>query len=162
MFLRMSIPTTVLLLAACSGYAPPANLDGLDRGSIIARMGPPDLQRPVDGGTRLEFSRGPYGHHTWFVDLDSAGKVVRAQQVLTEQNFLRIVPGMAQEAVRDQLGRPSERRVLGRARGVVWNYRYENPFCLWFQVEIAADGKVRSSGHGTPPECEREPPILRP
>lgn len=158
---RVLLPVAVFVLAACSGYAPPADLAGVERAGVVARMGPPERERPVDGGTRLEFPRGPYGHHTWFVYLDGNGKAVRAEQVLTEQNFLRIVPDMDRDTVRERLGRPNEERMLGRARGVVWNYRFEGPFCLWFQVEIAADGKVRSTGYGTPPECEREDEIIR-
>ncbi len=152
----------LLVLAACSSYAPPADLTGVDRDAIVARMGPPERERPADGGTRLEFPRGPYGHHTWFIYLDGAGKATRAEQVLTEANFLRIVPGMERDAVRQRLGRPNEELALGRSRGVVWNYRFEGPFCQWFQVEIAADGKVRSAGYGTPPECEREVRIIIP
>lgn len=160
---RVLVLSILFMLAACSGYAPPADLVGVDRAAIVARMGPPERERPVDGGgTRLEFPHGPHGHHTWFVYLDSAGKAMRAEQVLTEQNFLRILPGMDSGAVRERLGRPSEESVLGRSRGVVWNYRYEGPFCLWFQVEIAADGKVRSAGYGTPPECERDVGIIFP
>lgn len=161
-FRVLMILSGLLVLSACSSYAPPGDLAGVDRAAIVARMGPPEQERPADGGTRLEFPRGPYGHHTWFVYLDGAGKVTRAEQVLTEANFLRIVPGMERDAVRERLGRPNEEHVLGRSRGVVWNYRFEGPFCQWFQVEIAADGKVRSAGYGTPPECEREVRIIIP
>lgn len=163
--MRLHVPMIIaglFMLSACSSYAPPAELVGVDRAAVVARMGPPERERPADGGTRLEFARGPYGHHTWFIYLDDAGKVTRAEQVLTEANFLRIVPGMAQEAVHQRLGRPNEEQVLGRARGVVWNYRFEGPFCQWFQVEIAADGTVRSTGYGTPPECERDVRIIIP
>ena len=85
--------------------------------------------------------------------LDAAGRVVRSEQVLTERNFLQVNPGMPQDEVRYLLGRPGEVSVLGRSRGVVWSYRYENSSCLWFQVEIAQDRTVRSAGYGEPPEC---------
>jgi hypothetical protein len=148
--------TVTSFLAACSGYAPPANLSGLTADQLVAQMGPPETRRPVEGGgTRLEFPRGPYGQHTWFVYLDATGRVVRSEQVLTERHFTQINPGMGQDDVRSVLGRPGEVDTLGRSRGVVWNYRYENPFCRWFQVEISQDRQVRSAGYGEPPECRR-------
>lgn len=148
--------TGVSLLAACSGYAPPANLTGVTGDQLIAQMGPPETRRPVDGGgTRLEFPRGPYGVHTWFVYLDASGRAVRSEQVLTEQNFSRINPGMSEDEVRRTLGRAGEVDGLGRSRGTVWSYRYENPFCRWFQVEISQERTVRSAGYGEPPECSR-------
>ncbi|MCY1560143.1 hypothetical protein D9M68_972480 [compost metagenome] len=93
--------------------------------------------------------------HTWFVTLDAAGRVVRSEQVLTERHFLQINPGMSQDEVRYLLGRPGEVETLGRSRGEVWDYRYENTLCLWFQVEISKERTVRSAGYGEPPECRR-------
>ena len=147
----------MVLLPACSGYGPPETLAGLSRDEVVARMGPPDLERPLEAGSRLEFPRGPYGKHTWFVYFDAAGRSTRAEQVLTEQNFMRINPGMAQDEVRQLLGRPNEVRRLGRDRGELWSYRYESPLCRWFQVELSLQKQVRLAGYGEPPECkERE------
>ncbi len=142
-----------LLLSACSGYAPPAALSGMARAAVITQMGQPDQDRLIEGGSRLEFPRGPYGRHTWFVYFDAAGRASRAEQVLTEQNFMRIDAGMAQNDVLMLLGRPSEVSLLGRARGMVWNYRYETHDCKWFQVELSLEKEVRSAGYGEPPEC---------
>lgn len=142
-------------LTACSGYAPPAQISGMTQTQLVAQMGQPDIARQTATGTRLEFPRGPMGHHTWFVDVDPNGKIVKTEQVLTELNFNQITPGMTQDEVRQRLGRPSETQGLGRSRGVVWNYRYENHFCQWFQVEISQEQQVRSTGYGQPPECMR-------
>jgi hypothetical protein len=150
------------LLSACTGYAPPTQLAGVSGERIVARMGPPDTERRVEGGTRLEFPRGPYGRHTWFVYLDAAGNAVRAEQVLTEENFGQINPGMAAEEVRRVLGRPGEVQGLARSRGTVWSYRYESPFCRWFQVEMSEQQTVRSAGYGEPPECSRRNRVLIP
>lgn len=141
------------LLPACSAYAPPETVIGMSRDELVLRMGAPDLERRLEAGSRLEFPRGPYGRHTWFVYFDAAGRASRAEQVLTEQNFNRIDAGMTQDEVRQLLGRPSEVQGLARARGVVWNYRYENNSCLWFQVELSLQQQVRSAGYGEPPEC---------
>lgn len=150
---RLAVFSAVAGLSACAGYAPPSNLSGLSRDEVVARMGPPDMQRQVAGGSRLEFPRGPYGVHTWFVYLDANGRATRSEQVLTETNFLRINPGMSQEEVLQRLGRPGEVQRLARSRGSVWSYRYENNACLWFQIEMAQEQIVRSAGYGEPPEC---------
>lgn len=151
---RLSLSIAVLLLlSACGSYDPPASLAGIQREALLARMGPPELERPSDTGTRLEFPRGPYGKHTWFVYLDAQGRAIRAEQVLTEQNFNRVHPGMTQDELRRLLGRPGEVRGLARARGEVWSYRYENSFCLWFQVELSLQREVRSTGYSPAPEC---------
>ena len=141
------------ILTACSSYAPPTNLAGITKDQLVSKMGQPDLERQMTVGTRLEFPRGPMGHHTWFVYLDHAGQVARSEQVLTEQNFSQITPGMSQDEVRQRLGRPSDVQGLGRSRGVVWSYRYENYNCQWFQLEISKEQQVRTTGYGLPPEC---------
>lgn len=142
------------LLPACSSYAPPDALAGMSRDELVARMGQPDLERRLDAGSRLEFPRGPRGTQTWFVYFDAAGRATRAEQVLTEQNFNRVDVGMAQDDVRQLLGRPSEVQKLARSRGVVWSYRYDNFLCQWFQVELSQEQRVRSAGYDQPPECD--------
>jgi hypothetical protein len=142
-----------LLLSACSSYAPPGDLAGMSREALVAKMGQPDRERPLDSGSRLEFPRGPFGTQTWFVYLDNSGRASRAEQVLTEPNFQRVDVGMTQEEVRQLLGRPSDVQLLGRNRGVIWSYRYAKP-CTWFQVELSPQ-QVRSAGYGELPECDK-------
>lgn len=154
-FPRSSLCLCLSLLTACSTYAPPTALNGMGREDLVARMGPPAMERKVDGNTRLEFPRGPRGTQTWFVYLDATDRASRAEQVLTEQNFSRIAVGMTKGDVHLLLGQPSEVQVLGRARGEVWSYRYDNYQCNWFQVELTQEQQVRSTGYGPPPECER-------
>ena len=156
MRLRLSLCAALLplaMLTACSSYAPPDPVVGISRASLVERMGPTDPERPMASQTRLEVTRGPYGKHTWFIYLDADGRVLRSEQVLTEQNFSRITVGMSADEVRQLLGRPGEVQGLARSRGVLWNYRYENFNCNWFQVELTAQQQVRSASYGQPPEC---------
>ena len=80
------------MLTACSSYGPPANLSSVSRDDLVARMGQPEMVRQTATGSRLEFPRGPMGHHTWFVDLDATGHATRAEQVLTEPNLVKSPP----------------------------------------------------------------------
>lgn len=153
-FFSRLVSLSLLLLSACSSYAPPTPIAGLSRENIEARMGSPETVRQLASGSVLEFPSGPYGFHTWFVYLGAGGRAVRSEQVLTEQNFLRVTPGMKQEEVRQLLGKPGETYALARARGEVWSYRYENQDCRWFQVELTQEKTVRSAGLGQLPECD--------
>ena len=76
------------------------------------------------------------------------------KSVLDGTADVAMVSSDAQDDVRQLLGRPGEVRMLGRARGMVWSYRYDNYSCLWFQVELSLQQQVRSVGYGQPPECE--------
>ena len=151
--LRFLIPTFALLLSACANYGPSDELIGLNRNSVLEKLGPPTNTRPIDSGMVLEYARGPYGRHTYFLILNTDGKVVRWEQVLQEKNFNQIRPGMTKDQVRSLIGQSFSIFELGRSRGEVWSYRYETPFCVWFQIEFDQQGTVRSAGDGIPPEC---------
>ena len=86
------------LLAGCAGYSPGKNTIGADRAAVTARMGKPAHDVQLAEGIRLVYPRGPYGRHTYFVDLNSQGLVTRWEQVLTEENFKRIQPNQTKAA----------------------------------------------------------------
>ncbi|MEY3668802.1 MAG: hypothetical protein RL258_197 [Pseudomonadota bacterium] len=147
-------------ISACAGlgytYGPTDAWIGVTRSEVESRMGLASIQKPTSMGTRLTYARGPYGRHTYIIDFDAHDRLVQWQQVLTEQQFQKILPGMTAGAVEDLIGPSLEKTTLGRQRGEVWSYRFETPFCIWFQVEIDISGVVRSAGHGIPPECARD------
>ena len=107
----------------------------------------------MEKGSVLEYAKGPYGKHTFFVMLGPNGAVTSWDQVLHWKNFQKIKPGMSQDEVLGLIGRSFEVIRLARNRGEVWSYRYETPFCVWFQIEFTAEGRVRSAGDGFAPEC---------
>lgn len=145
----------VAALSGCSAYAPSGLPPGATAAEVVSAMGPPTGtgQAPQ----RLEFARGPYGKHTYMVDFDAYGRLRSWEQVLTERNFFQVLPGQTQDEVIRRLGRPSTTFPIGRQHIIVWNYRYETPFCQWFQVSIgtAADtlGRVTDVGFGPDPLC---------
>ena len=147
-------------IVGCAGvasrYGPTDTWIGLTRSEVQSRLGPASIQTLTSTGTRLTYAKGPYGRHTYFLEFDANDKLARWQQVLTEQEFQKIIPGMTATVVQDLIGPSFEKTTLGRQRGEVWSYRFETPFCIWFQVEIDQSGVVRSAGHGIPPECARD------
>ncbi len=140
-------------LQACTTYSPSNSMLGMSVSDVIEAMGKPDREIRLTEGTRLEFPRGPKGKHTYFVNFDEQGKLVSWQQVLTEERFKKILPGMPEEEIVNLIGSGKERFGLARNRGYVWSYRYQTPLCQWFQIEFTAEKKVRSVGYGLPPEC---------
>lgn len=146
-------------LAACAGYAPSSALIGRSADDVAREIGPPTGRYTLpDGTTRLEYARGPYGKETYMIDLDSAGRVARVDQVLTENNFNAIRPGESRMSVLLRLGRPSEVGRIWRG-GELWMYRYNAFFCRWFVITLEPDGGgVRDSGYLPDPMCEDRDP----
>ena len=119
------------------------------RGKRDSDPGTPNLGK----AQRVDFPRGTFGKHTYSLELDADGKVISYKQLLTEENFRQITPGMDVSEVIERIGMSRDTFKIGRGRGYVWNFRYITPLCQWFQIEFTAENKVRSTGYGMPPEC---------
>ncbi len=117
------------LLAGCagnlfSGYDIAA---GTPRQAVIERMGAPHRVVRLATGERLQYSLQPYGQHAWMVDLDSAGRVVQARQVLTEGNFHRIeIDKWTRDDVEREFGRPAWVDGVASWRGPILTYRWRD------------------------------------
>ena len=145
----------VALLGACAGYAPGGVGPGQREADVARGMGTPTGRYALPGGaTRLEYARGPYGRHTYMIDLDAAGRVARVEQVLNEATFLRVNPGMTQSELLLLLGRPGEVFSVRLKDAQVWNWRYPTNDCLWFQTTVTRDGRVLDAGRGIDPRCD--------
>ncbi len=152
--LRIMGVTAALLVCGCTAYAPNHSYIGLSREETIRALGNPKPMPPqLDTATRLDFPRGPFGKHTYAVDFDDRGRVSGFRQLLTEEAFEKVVPGMSQTEVVALIGISRDTFLLGRDRGYVWSYRYDTPLCRWFQIEFTLGGTVRSAGYSKPPEC---------
>ncbi|MBI3156507.1 MAG: hypothetical protein HYZ20_14005 [Burkholderiales bacterium] len=148
----------MLLLAACAGPGLSRLEPGLDEPAVLARWGEPTGRHALPGGgIRLEYATGPYGLQTWMVDLDTAGRVTQARQVLEYGALTALqgeLPGMTREELLRTLGRPGEVRSGGRQGGQVWSWRFFSPFCLWFQVGVGDDGRVVDAVFSPDPACD--------
>lgn len=100
---------------------------GTQRDVVIARMGQPTRVVPLPNGERLQYSLQPYGRQAFMVDLDSAGKVVQAGQMLTEANFQRIQAGQwTRDDVEREFGRPAWIDGVSSWKGTVMTYRWRD------------------------------------
>jgi hypothetical protein len=149
-----SVAALLLLLTACSTYGPGVLRPGQTEADARAELGEPTLRTTLpSGGTRLDYARGPFGKHTYRVELDAAGKVTAVSQLLGDNNFLGVQPGWSRQQVIDQIGPATNVRVGWRGVGTVWSYRYEEVFCRWFQVWLV-DDRVREASYAPDPVCE--------
>jgi hypothetical protein len=150
----LSLTALAISALGCAGYGPGNLQSGATQAQISAQMGEPRERRALaDGGTRLDYARGPMGRHTYRLELDAAGHLRAIAQLLTEPNFDGLPLDVPAADVRDRLGPPSETRVGWRGVGEVWSYRYESLFCRWFQVWLV-DGRVREAAYATDPACD--------
>jgi hypothetical protein len=117
------------LLAGCAGN--PFNsfqiAPGTPRDAVLARMGQPQRVVRLPTGERLQYSMQPVGQYAWMVDLDAAGRVVQARQVLTQASFNRIVPGTwTRDDVEREFGRPAWVDGVASWRGPIMTYRWRD------------------------------------
>jgi len=126
---RVLLLAAVALVAGCaSGPFGGYNLaPGATRDAVVARMGPPQRVFKLPNGERLEYSQQPWGQQAYMVDLDNAGRVVQARQVLEEQNFYRIELGKWTRAdVEREFGRPAKIDRVSSWAGPVMTYRWKD------------------------------------
>ena len=158
--LRRLVPPMFLaalaLLGGCATFAP----GGLPPGTNItearrALFGPTGEYALPGGGTRLEFAHGGLAKQTYMLDFDGSGTLVASRQVLTESNLSTIAPGMPEAELRMRFGRPVWVFGINYPRGQVWNYRFADGDCVWYQVTVGdADHRVVEAGIGTDPACD--------
>jgi len=143
----------VALLFGCAGN-PFAGYDvapGTPREAVIARMGPPYRAVRLPTGERMQYSLQPYGQFAWMVDLDAAGRVTQARQVLTEANFQRIEPGKWTRAdVEREFGRPAWVDGVASWNGPIMTYRWRDRANsdMFYYVYLDPQGVVRRAHPG--------------
>ncbi|MBU6381585.1 MAG: hypothetical protein EBZ03_08120 [Betaproteobacteria bacterium] len=136
-------------------YAPDVMILGQPIENVERLLGKASTRLQTAAGSRLIFTRGPYGRHSYAVDFDAKRQAIGFEQLLTEERFAKVFAGMGAEEVIALIGPSSVRQGLARQWGSLWSYRFDNTRCLWFQIEWDAQMKVRSAGYGIPPECLR-------
>jgi hypothetical protein len=145
-----------LLLAACAAPVPPPATPVAD---VLRTWGKPTATYALEpAGQRLEYATGPAGRATWMIDVDGAGRVTQARQVLNEAEFFRVQTDqtLKTESLLRWLGTPGERRGA-HGGGQTWSWRYHNNDCLWFQVSLDPAGAVTGSAFSIDPACDGPP-----
>jgi hypothetical protein len=139
------------LLAACAGPWQADRLaPGTPRDAVLAAFGTPTRSvRLPDGGERLQYSAQPLGQQAWMVDLDPAGRLVRTRQVLTANDWHRIVPGQWTRAdVEREFGPPAVVDRVASWNGPVLTYRWNDGVDMFYWVYLDGGDVVRRAHPG--------------
>lgn len=128
LFLCMTV-----LTVACDNQGRPVEEAGLDKlakgisseADVRLAMGQPDaVWEEPDGSRALQYPKGPAGARTWTFLIDRSGKLKDFKQVLNEETFSRIAPGMTKEEISKMLGRPKSVMQFKQKKEEVWDWRY--------------------------------------
>lgn len=130
--------------------------------TVLQRMGLPALEwTNPDGSRQLAYPRGPLGVHSFMVRIAPDGRLHSIENVLTEEHFARVKPGMAMEEVLRLLGPVASRgdvTYFERRDELVWEWLYCSDWRRLSRFHVLFDGttgKVRSTMSLMDLECER-------
>lgn len=143
-----AMSSAALLITGCAftGIKP-----GMSRDEVLASYGTPTRTVPLASGTRLQYSRQPTGQTAVMVDLDAAGKVVSARQVLNTRDFSRIeVDKWTRADVEREFGPPAKTDGVASWSGDIMTYRWVDAGDqdMFFFVYLDAAKVVRRVGQG--------------
>jgi hypothetical protein len=143
----MALVAWSALLAGCAGVAP-----GMTRAQVIDAWGQPTRSVPLAGGERLQYSLQPEGQQATMVDLDASGKVLRARQVLTAEDFARIATdgSWTRADVEREFGPTQDLERVRSWDGPILTYRWRAGMIdRYFWVYLDQAGVVRRAHEGT-------------
>ena len=108
---------------------------------------PVTITTAADGSRSFEYPRQPEGWTNYLITIGPDGKMSSLRQLLTEDNFARVTPGLTQLQVRALLGRPAKTWHFDLKNEDVWDWRfkYRNNDSKLFSATFAADGKVTAT-----------------
>ena len=149
-----------LLLAACDPQAISELEEGVStEADVRERFGAPEAVWDGPDGTQIyEYNRQPAGHVNYMITIGADGKMTALRQVLTPQNFARIVTGMPMEDVRRALGKPMKITTYELKRETHYDWRYQDgpntSDSKIFTVVLDSDFKVVSTGSVSDPALQ--------
>ncbi|HSV54682.1 MAG TPA: hypothetical protein VLJ57_21340 [Burkholderiaceae bacterium] len=147
----ISIGSVAAVLAALAGCAlnPFAVTPGMSREQVVSKLGKPSNAIAVSAGERLQYSLQPSGRFAVMVDLDSAGRVIQARQVLTLAEFSRIELGKwTRGDIEREFGRPAMVDHVTAWKGDVMTYRWSDGSDMFFWVYLDGQGVVQRTQQG--------------
>ena len=135
-------------LAGCAAYSGYGLRPGQSTATEVqATMGRPAMAfAEPDGGQRLAYPRGPLGTQTYMADIDGNGRLSAVSQVLTDQVFFHIQPGMHRDEVLRSIGPPGNSMRFSLSNTYAWDWRYVDTwgYTAIFSVTFDAQDRVVS------------------
>ncbi|MDH4389885.1 MAG: outer membrane protein assembly factor BamE [Aquabacterium sp.] len=134
------------LLSACDTERAARLEEGISTEADVRRQfgEPVQTTERADGSKLLAYPRQPEGWTNYEAEIGADGKLAALRQLLTEANFAKVQPGMAQAAVARLLGRHArELRYATQPGQVVWRWHVQRgQDKKVFDVAFDADGRV--------------------
>ena len=155
--LRRTTPAlaAALLLSACAAFSPVT--PGMTGEQVAARLGKPTRIVPMGASTRWQYAAG---QQAIMVDLDAAGRVVDARQVLNANDFASIEIGKWTRAdVERAFGPPAMVDRVASWPSDIMTYRWREFEDLLFWVYLDQNNVVQRTGQGL--DLSRDPPSDR-
>ena len=111
---------------------------------VRAQFGEPVAVYPEpDGGKTLEYPRQPEGQVNYMITLGPDGRLRLIDQVLREEVFAQLTPGLDQAQVRRLLGRPASTQFFVLRNEELWEWRYLNgQESRVFQASFDPEGRL--------------------
>ncbi len=118
----------VVVLTGCDAQRIAELEEGVStEADVRERFGNPEAVWDGPEGSQVyEYTRQPFGHQNYMITIGADGKMAALRQVLTPENFARIVPGMSMEDVRRMLGKPMKVTSYDLQREVHYDWRYRD------------------------------------
>lgn len=141
------------LLPACDGINLPKLKPGVTTAQEVRRiMGPPTMEWSDADGTRTwEYARTPGGIVNYMIDFGADQVLREVRQVLTDENFARVSPGMSRDEIRRLLGQPANEMAFPLKKEIVWDWKIigvaNTP--AYFNVHFNEDGRVLRTSTNT-------------
>ena len=134
------------VLPACDAF----NLPKLKPGQTTMAetreiMGPPTMEwQNTDGSATWEYPRTPNGIVNYMIDFGPDRILKTVRQVLTQENFARVSPGMDQDDIRRLLGKPAREVYFPLMKETVWDWKTksDSSYDEYFNVHFNPQGTV--------------------
>jgi hypothetical protein len=112
---------------------------------VRASLGAPGKTYPAPGGGTLwVYPTGPMGEQTWMAHFNGQGVLDRFEQVLDQDHFWRVQPGMDMAQVNAILGPPTKEVRFDRLQQLSWDYRYSDAwgYVSEYSILFGSEDKV--------------------
>lgn len=139
---------SALFIAGCASYGGAGLRPGVStEADVRSTMGTPAAEfAQGDGSRRLVYPRGPLGTRTFMADVGPDRRLTGVTQVLDDDTFYRIQPGLTRDEVLRLIGPPGQTMAFPRSATTAWDYRYNDTwgYVATFSVTFDREGIVVS------------------